>query len=122
MKIGGVVHLVDLLAIAYLFFLRLGDGLRGGHPFLKPGNQCRMVGSDLSQHSEAEPGHGVEAYAFARSQRAKKLEHLRASIAQIAPGDVALVDQQDSGASLRRACCRSSGCGIDGAITEDFFG
>ena len=117
-EVGDVVHFVHLLAIANLLFLRLGDGLRGGHPGSQAGNQCRVVGGNLLEHTEAKTSHGVKAAAFAGSDRAQKFEHLLTGVGHVAPGNMAFVDQQDGCTGIGSGGCRWPGSRSARAVGE----
>ena len=108
-QVGDAVHLVESLAVAGFFLLRLGDGLGTGRKFLQARHQSGVIGCDLLQDTEAEAGHGVDAYPLRGRQGGQELEHLLAGVVQVSPGNVALIDEQNRAAGL--GCRRCGGCG-----------
>ena len=99
-EIGGVVDFVELLAIARLLVLGVGNRLRRRQR-LEARGESRVVGGGFDEDAETAAGHGVEADALGRRTGAEELHHLAACVVHVGPGDVALVDEQNGGATLR---------------------
>ncbi len=58
-QVRRVVHLVEVLPVARLLFVCLGDGLSRGHEPLHAGDKDRVIVGDFAQNAKAETGHGV---------------------------------------------------------------
>ncbi len=116
----GAVYALDLLPVAHLLILPVGQVLGGGSPPGQAACNQVVVGRCFFEDLETVIAHGIQSYSLVGRQRLEKPHRLFAHHGEIRPGEIASVQKQDERVALnspglrrlRRAVgeCLSVGC------------
>ena len=94
-QVFRAVHGLNLLAIALLFILGVGDVLGDRHPLGELSGKTFVIGGGLMQHLIGVVPHGVERDTLAGRKGPDEADHLLAGVGKIVERQIAAVKKQD---------------------------